>query len=402
MDEQGRFFMEKKSRYNKEYLSNIVFVLIVAATVGICAFISQETGLMAYADGPALTSSGPDTSSSSTTTSSSSGSSTTSSSTTSSSTTSSSTTSSSTTSSSSSSKSSSSSIPAKPSDYSKLAKGGYDEDDDHDSLGITAELSKKKVGSILDYAYEKDSSIRDRVNLMMKNDEVLSLTLSIQKLSSSDVDDDEKDKMKKKARSYDDADDAKLANYFDISLYLSNDNDFFTNYPIKNSGESISFTYKIPDSVKKTSSSSSKHTRYYNVVRYHDGGAHGVGNDYTSDTSMDFKVSEFSTFATAYYDKSSSSSSSSSSSKSSGGGSSSTLRISSAPGAGAPGIGAAGTGAAAGGGSTGSRAPKTGDEFNAKLWIYFLVIGIVVALCSFILFQDTKEYYDDKKEESKS
>ncbi|MBR1876548.1 MAG: hypothetical protein IJ805_05535 [Lachnospiraceae bacterium] len=67
-------------------------------------------------------------------------------------------------------------------------------------------------------------------------------------------------------------------------------------------------------------------------------------------------------------------------------------------GAGAAGTGAAGTGAADGGGTTGSKAPKTGDEFNAKLWIYFLVIGIVVALCSFILFQDTKDYYDEKKE----
>ena len=37
------------------------------------------------------------------------------------------------------------------------------------------------------------------------------------------------------------------------------------------------------------------------------------------------------------------------------------------------------------------KAPVTGDDFNARLWIYFLVIGVVVALCSFILFRDTNE-----------
>ena len=35
-----------------------------------------------------------------------------------------------------------------------------------------------------------------------------------------------------------------------------------------------------------------------------------------------------------------------------------------------------------------SRAPQTGDEFNPGLWTYFLIIGIVVALCSFILYRD--------------
>ncbi|MBO5551936.1 MAG: hypothetical protein J5966_08255 [Lachnospiraceae bacterium] len=36
-----------------------------------------------------------------------------------------------------------------------------------------------------------------------------------------------------------------------------------------------------------------------------------------------------------------------------------------------------------------SKAPQTGDSFNPGLWVYFIVIGVVVALCSLILFRDT-------------
>lgn len=38
-----------------------------------------------------------------------------------------------------------------------------------------------------------------------------------------------------------------------------------------------------------------------------------------------------------------------------------------------------------------SKAPQTGDSFNPGFWVYFLVIGAVVALCSLILFRDTNE-----------
>ena len=284
-------------------------------------------------------------------------------------------------------------FPTKPSEYYKIEKGDYDEDDDHKSLGITGSLSKKKVGEILDYVYEHNSNLRSKIDNIMKSKHKLSLALSISKLESSDVDDDEKDAMKKKARDYDDADDAKIANYFDISLYITDDNEFEDDFKITEPGKSISFTYEIPNSVKNKSSSSNQKKRYFNVVRYHGDKAHGVGLDYDTDTTLEFSVNEFSTFGTAYYDKSSSSSSSKSSSSSS-----SRTGSSSIASARTPTTGGTSSGNAAGGSRTGSGAPKTGDEFNAKLWIYFLVVGVVVALCAFILYQDTKDWRDEKKE----
>ena len=35
--------------------------------------------------------------------------------------------------------------------------------------------------------------------------------------------------------------------------------------------------------------------------------------------------------------------------------------------------------------------PRTGDDFAPGLWVYFLIIGLVVCLCSFILYADTSK-----------
>ena len=89
---------------------------------------------------------------------------------------------------------------------------------------------------------------------------------------------------------------------------------------------------------------------------------------------MEFDVYQFSTFATAYYDKSSSSSSSSAKS-----GSSTPVSQNKTP-------------------STGGGAPKTGDNFNPRIWIYLLIVCATVASAAWILLQDTK---DDKEKEDK-
>ena len=39
-----------------------------------------------------------------------------------------------------------------------------------------------------------------------------------------------------------------------------------------------------------------------------------------------------------------------------------------------------------------SNVPRTGDDFTPGLWIYFIVIGLVVCVCSFILYRDTARH----------
>lgn len=290
-------------------------------------------------------------------------------------------------------------FPTKPSEYDKIEEGDYEEGDDHKDVGIkVASISKSKVKSILDYVYKNDKDLKSRIDNIMRKQMPLSIAISVKELSKSTVEDKGEYKdLEKKARSYDDADDAKLEEFFDISIYVTEDDSFTESDKITDSGESLKFTYTIPDDYKKGSSTSSSDkvkkitNRYYNVFTYHDG-AHSTGNDYKKDiSSISFEVKDFSTFAFAYYDKTSSSTSSTSTTSSSARNTStSTPRT--------PTTGGTSSGNAAGGSRTGSGAPKTGDEFNAKLWIYFLVVGVVVALCAFILYQDTKDWRDEKKE----
>ncbi|MBQ9360080.1 MAG: hypothetical protein IJT96_03480 [Lachnospiraceae bacterium] len=39
---------------------------------------------------------------------------------------------------------------------------------------------------------------------------------------------------------------------------------------------------------------------------------------------------------------------------------------------------------------SGSRAPTTGDDFMPGKWIYFIIIGVVVVLCSYLLYRDVQ------------
>ncbi len=39
---------------------------------------------------------------------------------------------------------------------------------------------------------------------------------------------------------------------------------------------------------------------------------------------------------------------------------------------------------------SGSRAPTTGDDFMPGKWVYFIIIGVVVVLCSYLLYRDVQ------------
>ncbi len=266
-------------------------------------------------------------------------------------------------------------------EYEESKMGGDYDDDDLGKIKTT--ISKSTVKKILDA--QTDSKIKKTIEDAILAGKTLSIEVYVEKLDKDDVDDSIIDKFKDKA-------DAKVGTICDIRLYLTVDGS--RKNQITSPGQTLSFTHTIPSDLKKSSSSSNgkKYKRKFREYRYHDGSAHSCDEDWTdsdSPSSVKFKSSQFSYYALMYKDSETSSSSTSSSSRT---GSSS---IASAR---TPTTGGTSSGNAAGGSRTGSGAPKTGDEFNAKLWIYFLVVGVVVALCAFILYQDTKDWRDEKKE----
>ncbi len=100
--------------------------------------------------------------------------------------------------------------------------------------------------------------------------------------------------------------------------------------------------------------------------------------DYETSNSITVKTHKFSTYAMSYYDSSSSSSTGTNPASNS---------------AIVPGGAGDDTGGAAGG-TDKSKTPKTGDNFDPKIWIYLLIVGATVASAAWILLQDTK---DDRK-----
>ena len=264
-----------------------------------------------------------------------------------------------------------------PSDYvNTKAVGSFSS-----NVGLTSSsMDKKKVGEILDYAYLNGSdTLKKGIADIIEDGDDLSVILVATSKSSSDHSND----MKDRARDFgDDSKNAELKKYFDISLYVTKDGTKDEDLKITEVKDEISFEYTIPSDARLTSASSSTTDRYFNVVRYHDG-AHSAGiSEYKkNETKLTIKTNQFSDFALAYYDKSY--------------GSSSNSRSSSLYGS--------SSGSFSGSASIAdtidkTNAPKTGDNFNSRKWIYFLVIGIVVALCSFILYQDTREFNEDRKQ----
>ncbi len=225
---------------------------------------------------------------------------------------------------------------------------------------------------------DDDDYVKDIKNAVSGSSTKIKLTF---KIKDGDPSSKAKDRMKDAAK---EKKNGSISDYFDLSLKLTIGN---KEYEVSDIGSKNSLEFKV-----KVPSDSRKSSRQYNTVRDHDDKSKLLNDSYkdlSDDKWLSFKSYLFSDYAIAYTDSSSSSSKSSSSSSS---------RSSSIASARTPTTGVTSSGNAAGGSRTGSGAPKTGDEFNAKLWIYFLVVGVVVALCAFILYQDTKDWRDEKKE----
>ncbi|MCR5409637.1 MAG: hypothetical protein K6E90_01510 [Lachnospiraceae bacterium] len=234
-----------------------------------------------------------------------------------------------------------------------------------DEEGFKATIKSEDIEAILNAQTGELKRLIDQARL---NGESLSIKINVDEIDEDDADDD--GKIEKRAKK--DHDDAKIGKYFKITVHLVVGRRTINSPLITDTGDTkIKFTYTIPDGMKSSSSSSSKGTRKYRAFYYHDGDGHGLG-DWTSGSPLSFKSSDFSPYGIAYYDESSSSSSRSSS------GSVST----STPGSQTP--------------STGGGAPKTGDNFNPRIWIYLLIVCATVASAAWILLQDTK---DDKEKE---
>lgn len=231
---------------------------------------------------------------------------------------------------------------------------------------------------LLNNGDDDDDYVKDIKNAVSGSSTKIKLTF---KIKDGDPSSKAKERMKDAAK---EKKNGSISDYFDLSLKLTIGN---KEYEVSDIGSKNSLEFKV-----KVPSDSRKSSRQYNTVRDHDDKSKLLNDSYkdlSDDKWLSFKSYLFSDYAIAYTDSSSSSSKSSSSSSS---------RSSSVAGARTTTTGGTSSGNAAGGSRTGSGAPKTGDEFNAKLWIYFLVVGVVVALCAFILYQDTKDWRDEKKE----
>ena len=231
-----------------------------------------------------------------------------------------------------------------------------------DEEGFKATIKSEDIEAILNAQTGELKRLIDQARL---NGESLSIKINVDEIDEDDADDDGKIKERAKKDH-----DAKIGKYFKITVHLVKGRRTINSPLITDTGDTkIKFTYTIPDGMKSSSSSSSKGTRKYRAFYYHDGDGHGLG-DWTSGSSLTFKSSNFSPYAIAYYDDSSSSSNTSSN------------RSSSSTPAQNP--------------STGGGAPKTGDNFNPRIWIYLLIVCATVASAAWILLQDTK---DDKEKE---
>ena len=252
---------------------------------------------------------------------------------------------------------------------------------------------------ILAAAAQTDSNIENAINNAMLNDKSIYLRLVATEKDEDEIKDSITSKIEEAAEKSES--DAKIGKYFDLSLYAVIGE---KSYQITNTGDdnAIKIKYTISTSASfykaKSTSGGTTTTRYYRVYRHHSSSAEKVSGDWSSSTSLTIKSSLFSIYATAYYDDESSSSSTSPSTSSLLSSNSSKYSSSSLRAATSPIDTIDSTGGT--GGTSGSKAPKTGDEFNAKMWIFFIVVGVVVALCSFILFQDTKEWQEENKTES--
>ena len=264
---------------------------------------------------------------------------------------------------------------------------------DTDSVGVTADISSDLAKKIIQ---SRSSDMKEEFYSGLSDGYKMSVVALVTKIDSPES--DESSAIKSEAK--DDKSSATVpeSTYFDISVYLAYYDPEMKEYevfdedtPLETTGSNIKFKYTVPSSYRKSSSSSStaNYTTYYKtfyrMYRYHNN-ASGVDDwKELSDSKLSFETSKFSTYAMAYYTSSSSSSKSSSSGSYYNG--SSTYR------------GSSGSGSSPVSDTIDkSGAPKTGDDFDARKWVFILVIGVVVALCSLILYQDTKDWREDRKQ----
>ena len=266
-------------------------------------------------------------------------------------------------------------VTTKPSEYNKL-KAAVVKNDDDDYIEIS-KIDTDLRDSILDYVYENNvNGLKSVIQDIMNSGSELSIKVVSKKLDSSDVDSDVKKDLKKEAQKPSGAGSADILNYYDITVYLTKDGRENSAWKVTNTGSDnkIKVTLKA-----KSSSSSSSGKRYYMALIYHSGDADNL-TDYDTSNSITVKTHKFSTYAVSYYDSSSSSSSSASTPKSNS--------------AIVPGDDGTGAGA---GGTDKSKTPKTGDDFNPRIWIYLLIVCATVASAAWILLQDTREDNEKKQ-----
>ncbi len=257
--------------------------------------------------------------------------------------------------------------------YNNFEKKETDADDDIKMGSVT--ITKDQAKTII--ASQTDSGIQEQVIKAIANQKPLGVAVEFEDYDDDD-DVDGASKIKDKAKK--DESDAKIARFFDISMYLYTGSNKYTTKKITDSGSTnISFKYTVPSETSSSSSSSSgvKLTKYYRLYRYHDGSAHGV-EDWKTSTSISFKVNEFSTYGLAYYYKSSSSSSSSAA-----GSNSASVRNT--------------LDTTTSGNNASGRSPKTGDNFNPRIWIYLLIVAATIATCAGVLLHDTKDTDEAEK-----
>jgi|GEM_PF-4711549 len=243
--------------------------------------------------------------------------------------------------------------------------------DTNGDITIDVDISDSKKKDILKYVlnHTSNSSLKSAIqNALLSNNTKITMVFKAEETSPGKT---PKEEMKKEVEK---KSGAAICTYFDLTLKIKiGDNSYEVNDI--GSSNSVKFKIKVPEDERKSS-------RKYNAVRYHDNDADMLNDSYKDldDKKFSFSTYLFSDYAISYTDSSSSSSSSSAS----------TPKSNSAI---VPGDDGTGAGA---GGTDKSKTPKTGDDFNPRIWIYLLIVCATVASAAWILLQDTKDEKKDK------
>lgn len=246
--------------------------------------------------------------------------------------------------------------------------------DTNGDITIDVDISDSKKKDILKYVlnHTSNSSLKSAIqNALLSNNTKITMVFKADKTSPEKT---PKEEMKKEVEK---KSGAAICTYFDLTLKIKiGDNSYEVNDI--GSSNSVKFKIKVPEDERKSS-------RKYNAVRYHDNDADVLNDSYKDldDKRFSFSTYLFSDYAISYTDSSSSSSSSSSSA--------STPKSNSAI---VPGDDGTGAGA---GGTDKSKTPKTGDDFNPRIWIYLLIVCATVASAAWILLQDIREDNEKKQ-----